>query len=57
ASGKYGGAMLFSLALTSDGTIAFELPFLLSIFAIATVILIIRRRKNQTMKIDKIKST
>ncbi|KKL64321.1 hypothetical protein LCGC14_2166220, partial [marine sediment metagenome] len=26
ASGKYGGAMLFSLALTSDGTIAFELP-------------------------------
>ncbi|HDZ19010.1 MAG TPA: hypothetical protein ENH75_11995 [archaeon] len=57
ASGKYGGFILFSLSLESDGTIAFELPFLLSIFAIATVILIIRYRKNHTLKIDKIKST
>ncbi len=57
ASGKYGGTTLFSLNLESDGTIAFELPFILSIFAIATVILIIRNRKNHTLKIDKIKST
>ncbi|KKK93369.1 hypothetical protein LCGC14_2693560 [marine sediment metagenome] len=57
ASGKYGGIILFSLELASDGTIAFELPFLLSVFTIAIVILIIRKRKNNAIKIDKIKST
>jgi len=57
ASGKYGGFTLFSLALTSDGTIAFDLPFFLSIFALATVILFIRKKKNHTFKSDKIKST
>lgn len=57
ASGKYGGTTLFSLELTSDETIAFELPFLLSIFAIATVILLIRNRKNHKLRTDKITST
>ncbi len=45
ASGKYGGATLFSLELETEGTIAFELPFFLSVFAIAIVVLILRNRK------------
>jgi len=45
ADGSYNGAFLFSLELESDGTIAFEIPFLLSIGAIAVTILILRKRK------------
>ena len=50
ASGKYGGATLFSLELVSDGTIVFELPLFLIISTLALAILIFRRRQNFTLK-------
>ncbi|KKM71633.1 hypothetical protein LCGC14_1428650 [marine sediment metagenome] len=50
ASGKYGGATLFSLELVSDGTIAFELPLFLIISTIAIAILLVRKRKKYTLK-------
>ena len=45
ADGKYGGFTTFSLEYSGGGSIAFELPFFLSIFAIGLVSLIIRKRK------------
>ena len=45
ANGNYGGFTLFSLEYSSDESIAFELPFFLSIFVIALVTLIIRKCK------------
>ncbi|GAG46053.1 unnamed protein product, partial [marine sediment metagenome] len=45
ADGSYDGSVLFSLELESESSIAFEVPFLLSIGAIAVVILILRKRK------------
>ena len=50
ADGSYNGALLFSLELTSDGTIAFELPLFLVISVIAIAIVIVRRRKRLTLK-------
>ena len=45
ANGKYGGFTTFSLEFSSGGSIAFELPFFLSIFVIALVTIIVRKRK------------
>lgn len=50
ADGSYNGALLFSLELSSDGTIAFELPLFLIISTIAITILIRRRKKRITLK-------
>ena len=46
ADGSYDGSVLFSLELESESSIAFEIPFLLSIAVIAVTILILRKRKN-----------
>ena len=45
AYGNYGGPVLFTMTYLGGGTIAFELPFFLSISSIALVTLIIRKRK------------
>ena len=45
ADGSYDGALLFSLELESEDSIAFEIPFLLSIAAIAITIIILRKSK------------
>jgi len=45
AEGNYGGFTLFSMEYSGGGSIAFELPFFLSIFAIALISLTIRKRK------------
>jgi len=49
ADGSYDGSVLFSLELESESSIAFEIPFLLSIAAIAVTILILRKRKKYTL--------
>lgn len=49
ADGSYDDSPLFSLELESDSSIAFEMPFLLSIAAIAIVMLILNKRKKITL--------
>lgn len=51
ADGSYDGSFLFSMELESDDSIAFELPFLLSITAIAIAILLVRKGKKYTLNI------
>ncbi len=49
ADGSYNGSPLFSLELTRESSIAFEIHFLFSIAAIAVAILILRKRKKYTL--------
>jgi len=50
ADGSYDGAFLFSMELTSESSIAFELPIFLIISTIAIAIVIIRKRKDFRLK-------
>lgn len=50
ASGKYGGATLFTLKLTSDSSIAFEFSIFLIISTVAIAMVIIRKRKDFRLK-------